>query len=62
MAVVTCHTEGCGNAGIPLDIGVSWEDEETGETEYVSAVVCGVCSQPITDVVPPLPAGEGSPA
>lgn len=34
---VTCHTEGCDNAGIPIDILAA------------EHVVCGVCSQPITD-------------
>lgn len=35
----TCHTSGCENQGIPIRIP---EDADT--------VVCGVCSQPITDV------------
>lgn len=34
---VTCHTEGCDNAEIPIKIMAA------------EHVVCGVCSQPITD-------------
>lgn len=39
---VTCHTEGCGNAGhaIPLEV-----DDD------VEGAVCGVCGQTIDDVV-----------
>lgn len=54
----TCHTDGCANADIPLDLYLSWEDDDTGQTEYVSAVMCGVCGQEITDVVPPLPTAQ----
>ena len=34
-----CHTEGCGNAGIGMQVP---DDAE--------AVVCGPCGQPITDL------------
>jgi hypothetical protein len=37
---VTCHTDGCGNAGIAIALSMT-ED---------AAVACGVCGQPITDV------------
>jgi hypothetical protein len=37
----TCHTEGCGNAGIEIPVALEEPD---------MAVVCGVCSQPITDL------------
>lgn len=39
--VLTCHTEGCGNAdeGISVDV-----------PEDVGAYSCGVCGQPITDI------------
>ena len=50
MAIATCHTPGCGNAGIPRDIGPPPIDQETGQPETERDVVCGVCSQPITDV------------
>jgi hypothetical protein len=47
--IATCHTEGCGNAGEAIDVGeLTWTDEDG--TEYTSAVICGVCGQPITDV------------
>lgn len=50
MARATCRTEGCGNAGIAIEVGdVTYTDEETGE-ERTSGVVCGVCGQPITDL------------
>jgi hypothetical protein len=49
MATVTCKTEGCGNEGIPLSVNLSFVDDD-GETQYVDAVMCGVCGQPITDV------------
>lgn len=55
MAMVTCHTGGCENEGVPIDAMTQWQDEETGETRYTDAVVCGPCGQPITDVDPPLP-------
>jgi hypothetical protein len=42
-ATVICHTGGCGNADIPLVVPISNPDE--------FAVACGVCGQPITDVV-----------
>ncbi len=48
---LTCHTEGCGNAGITLE-GVIPED--------VNTLICGVCAQRITDVAtePPEPVTE----
>lgn len=50
MATATCHTEGCGNAGVPLEVTTTMVDEATGDTIHIG-VVCGVCNQPITDVV-----------
>jgi hypothetical protein len=52
MAQVTCHTEGCDNAGIPLEVTLTYTDE-TGEVQTVAGVVCGVCGNPITDVTGP---------
>lgn len=50
MATATCHTDGCGNAEQPIDVGdLTYTDEETGE-QRSSGVACGVCGQPITDV------------
>lgn len=40
--VITCHTRGCENDGIPIELQAP-ED---------STFVCGPCEQPITDVVP----------
>jgi hypothetical protein len=39
---VTCHTDGCGNAGHPIDC-------EYDPAMPPDSVQCGVCSQPITD-------------
>jgi len=50
MATVTCHTDGCGNAGHPIDLNLEYTDDETGETGTVADVYCGVCGQPITDI------------
>jgi hypothetical protein len=61
MSVCTCHTEGCDNAGEPIELTLSYPDAETGETVYVSSVVCGVCGQEITDVDPPLPGTDPAP-
>jgi hypothetical protein len=49
MAFVTCHTENCSNADQPIELTLSWTDEE-GNTQTVDAVSCGVCGQPITDI------------
>lgn len=43
--VVTCHTAGCGNGNIALTVNVY-------DTANPGNVVCGVCSQPIIDIVP----------
>ena len=42
--LATCATEGCGNAGEAM--AVVWNDPETAPV-----VACGVCGQPIADVV-----------
>lgn len=54
MATVTCHTEGCGNAGVPIELDLTFYNDETGETEVAGAVACGACSTPIEDIEPPL--------
>ena len=41
--IATCHTPGCGNAGIPLDIGPL-------PTPDPGTVVCGPCGVQITDL------------
>jgi hypothetical protein len=48
MAQVTCHTDGCANAGITIDCQISWVDGEG--VHHVDAVVCGVCGETISDV------------
>lgn len=40
MFTVTCHTAGCGNADVPIDVLAP--DVDT------PLVVCGVCGYPIT--------------
>lgn len=40
---VTCHTEGCGNGEQAIDVLALGTDP---------LVICGVCSEPITDVTP----------
>lgn len=48
--IAICHTEGCSNRGIPIDVGdLTWTDPDTGETR-IASVACGVCGQPIEDV------------
>ena len=42
-AVVTCHTPGCSNAAVPITLVVPTDPPDP-------FVVCGVCSQPITDI------------
>jgi hypothetical protein len=50
MSTVTCNTGGCANAGIPIELDLTWTDEEGG-IHTVGAVACGVCGQSITDIV-----------
>jgi hypothetical protein len=40
---VTCHTAGCGNGEQPIEVLAPGTDP---------LVICGVCSEPITDVTP----------
>lgn len=49
MAVVICHTEGCANAETEIDLELDYVDED-GVSHTIDSVVCGVCSQPITDI------------
>ena len=52
--LATCHTAGCGNEGIPIPVPLTYPDPETGAPIPMppGAYQCGVCGQPITDVVP----------
>ncbi len=49
MSTVICHTDGCGNAEIPISLVLTYEDEN-GDTLRVDSVSCGVCGQQIDDV------------
>lgn len=48
-SLVTCHTEGCANSGTPIPLGLTTIGPD-GVVEQTTYVVCGVCSQPITDI------------
>lgn len=48
MATVTCHTEGCGNAEIPIELALTADLD--GEVVAAVVVHCGVCGQEITDI------------
>jgi hypothetical protein len=49
MAVLTCHTEGCSNAEKPIEYEMT-ERNPDGTVTQIQYAVCGVCSQPITDI------------
>lgn len=51
MTAATCHTDGCPNAEITIDVETTYTDPDTGETMTVEGVICGVCGNPITDLV-----------
>ena len=53
----TCHTEGCTNAGIPLDVGDLTHTDDDGNT-HTMGVSCGPCGQPITDVSDTAPEAD----
>jgi hypothetical protein len=56
MTAVTCHTEGCGNAEKPIELDLTFVDDD-GAEQPITAVVCGVCGHAITDL-----GGESAPA
>lgn len=49
MATVTCHTAGCGNQDMALELDLTFTDDD-GQPAMIEWVVCGVCGQQITDV------------
>lgn len=49
MSVVTCRTVDCPARDQPREMVLSWVDAE-GAVHTVDSVVCGGCSQPITDI------------
>jgi hypothetical protein len=57
MATVTCHTDGCGNAGIGLEVDLFWTDSD-GTVYPIDTVQCGVCGEPITDITEESTADE----
>lgn len=52
-----CHTEGCPVNG---QVFVAPCYPAPGSEPPVYSVVCGRCDQPITDLTPALPPGEGN--
>jgi hypothetical protein len=53
MSYAICHTDGCENSGVPIDVGdLTYTD---GDQTYTMGVNCGPCGQPITDVVDKAP-------
>ena len=52
--LATCHTEGCPNAEIAIDLA-SIVVDENGTPLEIAVVVCGVCQTIITDVVEAAP-------
>lgn len=46
----TCHTQGCVNADV--DVDVDYDDLDGELPPAPSIVVCGGCSAPIDDVTP----------
>jgi hypothetical protein len=56
MSTLTCHTEGCLNAGVPIEWDLTMRDENgdpildaDGNPLQMSAT-CGPCQEPITDI------------
>lgn len=49
MTLVTCSTDGCGNAGVAIDVALTTLDEN-GDPQPVDAVICGACGKQITDI------------
>lgn len=49
MSTVTCRTSGCSSNGVPVPVTLDFTDVE-GEQVHITDVVCGACSQPITDI------------
>ena len=50
MSLVTCHTEGCGNAGHAIPVSLEQTDPDTLEVSRTTQVVCGVCGVEIVDI------------
>jgi hypothetical protein len=50
MSTAICHTSGCENEGVPIDVGNLTVEDPWGGPPMTAAVSCGPCGQPITDV------------
>ena len=50
MAIATCGTAGCGNEGIPIEVGELTTTVPGTDEVITSSVCCGVCGQTITDI------------
>ena len=50
MATLTCRTEGCFNQDKPLEYDLTYRDEQN-RVQQTADVECGVCHEPITDIV-----------
>jgi hypothetical protein len=46
MTTVICHTDGCGNADIPIEFDFTGVPSDEMPTSFW----CGVCAQQITDI------------
>jgi hypothetical protein len=55
MSIATCHTAGCENDGVPIDVGDLTIEGMFGEPPTTASVSCGPCGQPITDVTEDAP-------
>lgn len=49
MAVITCLTSGCPSQGRPVNLDLTYPDQDTGETRTVDEVMCGACGQRIVN-------------
>lgn len=50
MSIVTCRTPDCASVDQPRQMVLTVTNED-GTTVTVDSVVCGSCSEPITDIV-----------
>lgn len=53
VIVATCHTNGCGNAGAPIEIAYDTEPPPAEQFGPPGAVFCGGCGQQISDITEP---------
>ena len=53
MHTVTCRVEGCPKQDQPVELDLTYLDQDTGEPRTVDAVMCGSCGQQISDIQAP---------